>query len=365
MTIKQATFLEELTQEQKAELAVANPKLFEAAMQGGTDAALRAWYANWSSARDVQTEAEKQAVEIRKEVAAAPAEQGSLLHWCGFPTDMTRVSPFFPMQANELGQRTFMRDVLITSAAWGEIHYTGPKLSVYEEDALLAILAMLQHVSTHRKESQIDDRKTYTYTGPLLPLWRLMYGSKTKTGKEKKPSSSDYKRLIASLKLLSVAGVQLSISAGKTKSGKKREPRYSSMSAMLSNVALDIETKTLSVTVNPFFYETYIAGTVTLMDVQKRMDISGSIAKSLYRFVTSHSYKEPLWSGHYLTLAQALNMDTEQPAKKLREHIKAAISELARHSILDKKSRLLSSDIVTLYLQKQNAKGHRATRRVN
>lgn len=328
-----------------------------------------AWLASWRRG-PLQEEAENQAAQIRQEVAAAPPEQGTLFQWCGFPTDLTRVSPFYPMNPKELGRREFLQDHLITSANWGEIRYTGPKLSTYEEDALLALLAILEHQSQYRRpvflyeaKTEYDleggykekthttdqpiagiTRKTYSYTGPLLPLWRLMYGDTTKSGQPKKPNRQDYKRLVSALKRLTVAGVELAIAA-RTKTGK-RNTRYTSMSSMLSNVFWDEEKKLLSVTINPFFYETYYAATVTLMDVQRRMALSGGIAKSLYRFIQSH--QKPEWTGHFLTLAAALNMDRDQPAKTMRKRLKEAISELIKHGILTKQSRMMKQDIVTL-----------------
>lgn len=342
---KQNSLLEELTPEEKTELEAVNPRLLAAIEENNIIAS--AWLASWRHQRDLPETAQQQAAEIRQAVAEAPAEQENLFKWCGFPTDMTRVSPFYPMQPNELGQRPFLRDSLITSASWGEIRYTGPKLSVYEEDALLALLAILESVTKYRKETTIEERKTYSYTGPALPLLRLMHGSTTKAGKEKRPAAHHYKRLVDSLKLLTVAGVELALAA-RTKAGKKKI-RYTSLSSMLSNVAWDEENKVLSATINPFFYETYYAGSVTYLDVQKRMGISGSIAKSLYRFVQSHKQQTPLWTGHFLTLAQVLNMDISQPAYTTRKRLKEAVNELVKQGILHKSSKFLKSDIVTLY----------------
>ena len=175
MADKQPKLLDELTPEEKAELKVSNVALLEAIQKHSSMA--RGWLASWRRDRAIPATAQEQADKIHKAVEKAPMEQESLLKWCGFPTDMTRVSPFFPMQTNELGSRQFMRDTLITSASWGEIRYTGPKLSIHEEDALLALLATLESVTTYRKETTIEERKTYSYTGPILPLWRLLYHS--------------------------------------------------------------------------------------------------------------------------------------------------------------------------------------------
>ncbi len=289
------------------------------------------------------TQAREQAEEIKKEVAAAieasGPEQGHLAHWCGFPTDMTRCSPFFPMNVKELGHRAFLRDFLITSANWGEITYTGPQLSIYEEDALMALLAVLDDVSSHKQVTEDEGRKTYTYKGPALPLLRLLGYAR--------PGKDAYKRLVASLKLLMSSVIELSISKGKTKVGKKRSPRSIHLSNILSGVDWNDETKELTATINPFFYETYMAGRVTLMDVAKRMSLKGLNAKALYRFIQSQR-QNPVFAGHFLTLADALNMDREQPAYQLRRQLKTAINELIRQGVLMKKSGFVDTDIIKL-----------------
>lgn len=357
----------DLTPEEQAELAENIPQLLEAIEKGSLVAG--AWLANWRSKRGVAEEATVQAKEIRQEVVtaikAASPEQASLAQWCGFPTDMTRCSPFFPMNPNELGERRYLENYLITSANWGEIRYTGPQLSTYEEDVLLSLLAILDKESQYRKISYAREaateynlmggydnklfiwgdegkdwgNKTYTYRGPILQLLKLL-------GIEK-PGKTNYTRILLALKRLSVAGVEISISTGKTKSGKRRTPRITQMSAMLGGVYWDETKKELTATINPFFYETYVAGHVTFMDVAKRMSLKGVIAKALYRFVQSQR-QNPVFAGHFLTLADALNMDRDQPAKKTRQLLKTAIGELVRQGVLMKKSGFVDTDIVKL-----------------
>ena len=327
-----------LTPEEQAELAEKMPTLLEAIAKGSPVAT--PWLTQWRSNRALGEEAADQAEAIRQEVAAAPPEQTILAQWCGFPTDMTRCSPFFPMNPRELGKRDYLEDFVITSASWGEIIYSGPKLSTYEEDVLIVLLAVLDGQSQYRTVTEAEDRKTYTYRGPILPLLRLLH-------RNEKPNSSYYKRLVAALKRMMSAVVELSISAGKTKSGKHRAPRKRQIVNMLSGAFWDEDKKELTVTVNPFFYETYMAGTVTLLDVAKRVGLKGVIAKALYRFVQSHR-KNTVFVGHFLTLSDALNMDREQPAKTTRKRLKEAISELIRQGILTKKSRFIEQDIICL-----------------
>lgn len=355
----------DLTPEEQAELAEKMPKLLEAIAKGSPAAA--PWLASWRSTRSVAEEAQTQAEEIRQKVttSAQEPEQASFAQWCGFPTDMTRCSPFFPMNPKELGHREYLEDFVITSANWGEIKYTGPKLSTYEEDVLMVLLAILEQQSPYKKqvyayegatkyniesgsydselhiygENFIGARKTLTYKGPIFPLLRIL-------GIER-PGKTNYKRLIAALKRLTVAGVELSIATGKTKSGKRRAPRITQMAAILAGVYWDDKKKELTATINPFFYETYVTERVTFMDVAKRMSLKGVISKALYRFVQSQR-QNPVFTGHFLTLADALNMDREQPAKKTRQLLKTAINELVKQGVLMKKSGFVEQDIIKL-----------------
>ncbi len=327
----------ELTPEEEKELATINPKLLEELKTGSPIG--KAWLASIQRSRELNELALEQAKEIREEVAKAAPEQNSLMTWCGYPTDITRCSPFFPMGPKEISHRPYLENFIITSANWGEITYTGPKLSTYEEDALMALLAILNSVSEYRQTTEVEGSKTYTYKGPMLPLLKLL-------GHER-PGKANYNHLLLALQRLMSAVVKLSISVGKTKSGKRKEPKKIDMTTMLAHVHWDEEKKELSATINPFFYESYYAGTVTMIDVLKRAGLKGSIAKALYRFVQSHR-KNPVFTGHFLTLADALNMDRDQPSKKTRQLLKTAILELIKHSILTPESRFIDQDIVKL-----------------
>lgn len=375
----------ELTTEEQEELAKNSPNLLKAIEKGNPAAS--AGLAFWRRRRSMAEEAREQAEEIQRQVTsaieAAEPEQGSLGKWCGFPTDMTRCSPFFPLNVKELGERRFLRNYLITSANWGEILYTGPQLSIYEEDALLALLICIENNIYTREISYfldystgpgevdvLDDPKpewvtfpdenetlpkTLTYKGAVLPILKILHGNRL-------PSKKDYKRLIDSLELLTVASIKLSISVKKY----CKKP-ITQMSAMLAGVKWDDEKKELTATINPFFYETYLAGRVTLIDLAKRMRLKGLNAKALYRFVQSHR-KNPVFVGHFLTLADVLNMDKEQPAWKIRQLLKVAIEELIRQEILMEKSGFVDTDIIKLergwnaFPRKARAKNLRALR---
>lgn len=371
---KPVTWLQEppLTPEEREDLAKNNPELLAKIENGGLFSSRNALHC-YRNPRPVQSEAEAQAAEIQKDVAenTPKVEQLTIAHWCGYPTDLTRCTPFFPLNSKDLGERKFMRNFLITSAGWGKIEYTGPQLSTYEEDSLLAILAAVDrqsaersisyarpytdgegqertHVMTEQEKADFnrlvadtgEDWKTYTYKGSILHILRLLG--------RKNPSKREYQRLLNSLELLTVSAVKLSIADGKTKGGNQRPPRKTQMANLLSSVKWDEEKKELTVTINPFFYETYLNGRITLVDVTKRMALKGVISKALYRFIQSQR-GTPAFAGHFLTLADALNMDREQPAFAIRRSLKGAINELIRNNVLEKKSCFVTQDIVKLY----------------
>ncbi len=270
------------------------------------------------------------ATEIRAEIAPAgvlPPEQG-WLNFAPMPTDLCRVSPFFPMAQKQMDRREYIRGMTIASTAWGEITYTGPKLSTYEEDVLLAVLALLKTV-----QPEGDNRQTWTYSGPLRPILTAM-GYQT-TGKR------NYERVKGALELLMGAVVKI-----QTKKGKW------AMSTMLTWAAGDDKTSDLSVTVNPYFAEMYAAGSVNLLDLATRAQLSRPVSKALHRFATSHRGE---WRGHFLTLAAAINLGMEHPQKELRRQIKQAMTELRKVGVLATRSKF-AGDVVTLALAPSNAK---------
>lgn len=91
----------------------------------------------------------------------------------------------------------------------------------------------------------------------------------------------------------------------------------------------------------------YVANRLTWIDVAKRFQIRGSIAKAMYRFCQSHR-ENPVFRGDIRTLALALNMDLRSPLKETRRQIRDAIAELAEKKVLEKTSILTKGNIVIL-----------------
>ena len=287
----------------------------------------------------IEDDAREAAAEIREAVAPGghPQPQQIWAPCAPMPTEMCRVSPFFPVRQRDMKDRLYIRNMVITSNNWGEITYTGPKLSTYEEDVLLAVLALLDN-NKNRQSEQVDGRSTYTYQGPLLPVLRLMGYQKAAYG------GSDYKRILDALKLLMGAVIEMRIYEKSTR--KKRKVKRVTMTNLLTYANWDDTQKVLQITINPYFYEAYVARTVTLIDVLERAKLKSPIAKCLMKFMQSHRAQK--WGpAHYLTLARTLNLDLDQPPFQIRRLLKGAICELLETGWLSA-GGYESRDLVTL-----------------
>jgi hypothetical protein len=295
---------------------------------------------------DARTEALTIAGKIHQEVEKEIGEPvQTWLPMCPMPTDLCRVSPFFPMARQHLGKRDFVEDLIITKSSWGEIKYYGPRLSTHEEDVIMALLALLDQAK-YRTEENVDGDTTYSYRGPILPLLELM-GCK-------KPGRREYRRFLNALKLLVVAGMELTIykPAGK---GKSKRNRWQ-VTNILSTGYWDEEKQEVVISVNPYFFHTYNQGAITLIDVMERSTLKSPVAKCLHRFMRSHQAER--WKGHFLTLATTLNLDLDQPNKEVKRYIKRAIDELRQVGFLAKGSGFpkATPDVVVLVRGSQASK---------
>ncbi len=276
---------------------------------------------------NLSNHAQEIAKEIHNEISSKQTQSEQVwLPVCPMPTDMCRVSPFFPIARQKLKERQYIEDLLITTSSWGEIKYSGPELSVSEEDVLMAILALLDSIK-NRQAIEVEGKKTYTYKGPLLPILKLI-------GYKNRPGKKEYERIISSLKRMHSAVIELVVYKHSSK-GKKKLLRRN-ISNMFSMADWNEENKELVVTVNPYFYECYATGSITLLDIIKRSKLKSPISKALYRFVQSHKGAE--WIGHFLTLASTLNLDRNQPDKEIKRYIKRATNELIKNKILTSES---------------------------
>lgn len=243
-----------------------------------------------------------------------------------FPTELTRTTPFFPMSTKERAHREIIEGMVIADHAWGSILFSGPKLSVFDEDSLMVLLAYL-NATNNRKETEVGGRKTYLYRGSILSLLKLKG--------IKRPGKNHYNDLINSFRLLGRA--QFELRTNRRNLQGKPAPKTTLISGIISGMSYDSTSQELVLAINPFFAETFAAGNVTLLDLSTRLQLDSQAAKALYRFIQSH--RDDQWAGHFLTLAASLNLDiASQPTFKLRSIVNKAIKELIEVGVLSPRS---------------------------
>lgn len=266
------------------------------------------------------------AAEVHREIApggALPPAQG-WLSFAPMPSDLCRVSPFAPMGKTVLASRPFVEDLVIVKSAWGELRYTGPRLSVFEEDVFLAVLALIEEPG-EGLQVEVNGKPTTAWIGPIRQILRLMGLT---------DGAANYNRVRRALKLMRATTFEICLKSGRING-----------CGLLAGYDLDPTTGQDRVTVDPVFSELYSRGSVTRLDVERRAKLPGAVAKCLYRFVMSH--KGPKWAGHWMTVARAINLDMEQPDKKLRQLLRGGVAALTRAGVLTKASGL-EKDTLTL-----------------
>jgi len=269
--------------------------------------------------------AQEQAQEIQAAVISSgePADQLQLrFAFAPYPTELTRTSPFFPMSTQEMSAREYIKDMEIASHSWGTLNYSGPKLSVYEEDYLMILLALLCDTNSRTEEQTGEGTTTYTYHGSIRQILKLK-------GIDN-PGANHYQATIDALTLL--AGASFRLTTTKSEKRGKGTPNTTYINNILSNIKYQHGSGDIAVTVNPYFYESYAQGMVTWLDVRVRAQLKSLVSKALFRFVKSH--RDDAWVGPLLTLAASLNLDMDLPKIKLRERIRKAIGELVSTGIL-------------------------------
>lgn len=273
-----------------------------------------------SEKSDAQVVAEK----IQAAVGAEPIQQW--LPCAPMPTELCRTSPFFPLSKQEIkGDRENLKDMVITAGPWGELRYSGEKLSVYEEDILMSVLALADSAE-HRQIIEMEGRKHLMFAGTK--------GEILKTAGLKSDGKANYNFLDKAIDFLNSARFKLI-----TKDKTEREVGIFSLT--------EKNPRSCTLVLNEYFYEIYVKGNYTLIDVKQRAALKSPIAKALLRFLQSHREEE--WKGHYITLAQAINLNMALPARKIRSRIKEGMKDLKDNKILTDKSCLLDNDIVLLY----------------
>lgn len=254
--------------------------------------------------------------EASKQLKALIAEypEEKVQHYLGFvPTPMARTSPFFPMSDREKAHRP--QEIISVKTPWGKIEVSGPRLSIFEEDVLLAILAILK-VTKGPEEIETPKGRTYTIKTSMAGICKYL---------RLKPEKRIYRYIEEAIKRL--AGTLVTLEVNEPIKGKRRgRPKISMGGTMLAGWSWDKVAGKMTITLNPYFYETFKEGLLTFLDLTLRRRLKGEISKALLRFYESHRANPVM---HILTIADAINL-RDLPPFRLRARMKKALKELEK-----------------------------------
>jgi hypothetical protein len=262
--------------------------------------------------------------EIKNHIGKQPIPPEQLL-FSFMPTLMTRTTPFFPMNKQDMRDRSY--NTLTWETSWGQITISGSRLSIYDESVLLSLLVL---VKKYRSD---------TFETTQHELCRV-------AGIQ--PGKNTYQAIEDSIDRL--IGTKIRLEA-KAKGKRKTKPLM--INTILSGWTANPKTGKYTVTINPYFLQMYLESFITNIDIKFRSGLKGDITKALYRFYESQ--RDDRYSCHVLTLARAVNLNIDLPIRKLRERIRKANRELRKQGYL-LRSMLSKRDTVTVWKAKKQIK---------
>lgn len=256
---------------------------------------------------DFKKQGYRHVVEVVKAVEDHVTEitgQPEQLKLAFMPTEMARTSPFFPMSKREMKNRQLYQNFVIENR-WGRITITGPRLSIYDESILLALLVLAKKYKSDHFQT------TYSELCKLMGINR---------------GKNQYIAIGTTLKRLTRAVVDTELYKS---DNDMKEITRSITGPIVFQVDQETKSTKVKITLSPYFLGLYAANLTTGLDMDKRGKLKGDTAKALYRFFRTHEPGSVPFG--LLTLCHGINVNTEQPLKEIRKQIRAALAELRKH----------------------------------
>ena len=219
------------------------------------------------------------------------------------PTTMARTSPFFPMPKHSTKDRPSYQNFIIENR-WGRITVSGPKLSIYDESVLLALLVLAKKHKSERFQTSYSE---------LCDMMNVTRGV------------NPYRAIKDSLKRLAGAVVDTEL----YDSEASRKVIESITGVMVTHVRQQEQTSAVDIEISPYFLSLYGANLTTSLDVTERSKLKGDVTKALYRFIQTHRPGAVPFG--LMTLCHGINLNTEQPLAEIRKQIRPALAELKKH----------------------------------
>ena len=263
---------------------------------------------------------------IKQKIASSSPEE---IVYSFLPHEMAKIPIFFPMSDKELKTDRRLLHTMTTESKWGMAEIRGIKLSLFEEDVLLALIRMA-------KDDLKPTNKELVLDTSLAKIVRFLFGKKGY-------GNGSYKSISGSLKNLGLIGFTLYIYAASENGFGKKVSREISVSAIIPHYNIDHTTGRVVIKFNPDFFSYLSESSLTNINFTLRRRLKKSGSKALIRFLSTHRNLSRL---NLLTVLNAINFNVKQPKFALRRYLKECFNELKKVGVLGPKAKLYPDDTV-------------------
>ncbi len=239
--------------------------------------------------------------EVKDALAKVPPEQ---IPFSFMPTDMTRLSPFFPIADND--KKRYEYKEMTWDNSWGRMTIKGLQLSVYDEDILLSLLTLFK---------VRDTLTTDVSKRAILKAIGKSYGRAASIALEK---SLD--RLLGTVVVLE-----------KWDNIKTKNPTTKMANTILIGYSVN-PSGTMKISLNPYFKEAYLESMVTSIDIAFRMSLKHDTSKCLLRFLSGQGDDYSIGLDKLVPL---INLNPNQERRRVRASVRIALKELKEKKYLE------------------------------
>lgn len=240
------------------------------------------------------------------------------------PIVMTRVSPFIIISRRDMNKRIF-KHRLILKNSWGRVMIEGEPLTIFDEDILLILLALMKQKDDLHFQTTLYEickmKGTVVRKDTAGAIWRSL----TKIGK-----------------------TSVDVEGNEIIGGKKHKIR--GFFHFINGAVLREVTGKINIEMSSYFYEMLAKRLMTYIDLKERLKLRGDVTKALHRFLEGQSdfQKYGVYQLGILKLCNVLNME-DKLLKEQRRQIKNAVAELVDKEYLKKMSGINENDTVLFW----------------
>jgi hypothetical protein len=243
---------------------------------------------------------------VKKHISRQPPVQR---FFSFMPTMLTRVSPFHFKGRAKYKEWPLVRLDSGDANSWGRMQVVGELLIIFDETILFGLLALMTKYQSDAFETTQKE------------LSRLA---------DVQPSPNNYGAIWKSIQRLAGSRIDLELFSGK---GRKRNDLKEMTGSILSFADIDKKTGSIRVVINPYFLELYADSFVTNIDLKFRSRLKSDVSKAFYRFYQGQYESESAID--ILRLARAVNLETDQEPRRLKDKVRSGLKELEQKGYLE------------------------------